>query len=126
MPRKTPSSNKGPSQRQLQVGEEIRHALVMTLQRGGLDDPLLMDGSTITIAEVKVSPDLRNATAYVMTLGGVKLAETLPALNRAAPYFQHEVGQKVRLKFIPKIKFVEDTTFAYAERIDLLLRGQVT
>ncbi len=120
MPR-TPSKN-GPTQRQLQMGEEIRHALVQILQRGGFNDPLLMDGSRITISEVSIAPDLKNAKVYTMTLGGVQMPETLGALNQFAPQIQHELGKKIRVKFLPKLKFVEDTTFANADHIDRLLR----
>lgn len=122
MPRKTPSSKKGPSQRQLQVGEEIRHIIVGTLQRGGFDDPVLFDGASITVSEVKVAPDLKHATAYVMTLGGKDMDVILPALNHAIHVFHHDISHKMRMKFMPRLKFVEDTTFAYAEHIDNLLR----
>ncbi len=125
MPR-TPSKN-GPTQRQLQMGEEIRHALVMILQRGGFNDPLLMDGSRITLSEVTIAPDLKNAKIYTMTLGGVGITETLDALNQFAPQIQHELGKKIRVKFLPKLKFVEDTTFANADHIDRLIRkAQIT
>lgn len=120
MPR-TPSKN-GPTQRQLQMGEEIRHALVQILQRGGFNDPLLMDGGRITISEVSIAPDLKNAKVYAMTLGGVQIDETLAVLNQFAPQIQHELGKKIRVKFLPKLKFVEDTTFANADHIDRLLR----
>lgn len=122
MPRKTPSSKNGPSQRQLQVGEEIRHVIVGTLQHGGFDDPMLFDGAPITVSEVRVSPDLKHATAYVMTLGGKDMAETLASLNNAIGRFHHDISRKIRLKFMPRVKFVEDTSFAYAEHIDNLLR----
>ncbi len=119
MPR---SSTKQPSQRQLQMGEEIRHALTSILQRGGFDDPLLMEGSVITISEVSLSPDLKNATVYTMTLAGRRIHETLAALNTYAPRLQHELGKRIRVKFLPRLKFVEDTTFANAEHIDALIR----
>ena len=120
MPR-TPSKN-GPTQRQLQMGEEIRHALAAILNRGGFDHPMLMDGGRITISEVSLAPDLKNAKVFTMTLGGAQLAETLAALNTLAPVLQHELGKRIRVKFLPRLKFVEDTTFANAEHIDLLLR----
>lgn len=113
---------KAPSQRQLQMGEEIRHALTLILQRGGFDDPMLMDGGRITVSEVSVSPDLKNAKAYVMTLGGEDFAETLKSLNTFAPQLRHELSQRIRIKFMPTIAFLEDTTFANAEHIEALLR----
>jgi ribosome-binding factor A len=88
----TRDHTKGPSQRQLQVGEELRHAAVQILQRGGFDHPLLMDGSRITISEVSVSPDLKNATFYVMTLGGIDLRDTMQALHAFAPMIRHELS----------------------------------
>jgi ribosome-binding factor A len=120
MPR-TPSKN-GPTQRQLQMGEEMRHALSAILARGGFDDPLLFDGSSITITEVSLSPDLKNAKVYTMTLGGARLPETLRALNTLAPKLQHELGKRIRIKFLPRLSFIEDTTFANADHIDTLLR----
>jgi ribosome-binding factor A len=105
------------------MGEEIRHALVTILQRGGFDHPALMDGGRITVAEVRLSPDLKNATVYVMTLGGAELPETLAALNTMAPVIQHELGKRIRVRFLPRLKFVEDTTFANADHIDRLLRA---
>jgi ribosome-binding factor A len=119
MPR-TPSKN-GPTQRQLQMGEEIRHVLSAILNRGGFDHPALMDGGNITISEVSISPDLKNAKVYTMTLGGAALTETLAALNTFAPKLQHELGKRIRIKFLPRLKFVEDTTFANAEHINTLL-----
>lgn len=120
MPR-TPSK-KSPTQRQLQMGEEIRHALSAILTRGGFDDPILMDGGRITISEVSIAPDLKNAKVFTMTLGGARLDETLSALNTLAPKLQFELGKRIRVKFLPRLKFVEDTTFANAEHIDALLR----
>jgi ribosome-binding factor A len=114
----------GPSQRQLRVGEQVRHAIVETLQRGKFDDIALLDAShTVTVSEVRVSPDLKNATAYVMTLGGAHMDEVLPALNEAAFYFQKEIGRKLQLRFTPKVKFVTDTSFDEAEKINTLLSG---
>lgn len=121
MPR-TPSDKKGPTQRQLQVGEEVRHVIVETLQRGGFDDPVLMDGNGITVSEVSVSPDMKHAKAYVMTLGGRDLDLVLAALNKSLHHFHHDISRKIRMKFMPRLHFVEDTSFAYAEHIDLLLK----
>ena len=121
MPSRRPASA-GPTQRQLQIGEELRHAIAQILQRGHFDDELLLlHGPDITVAEVRPSPDLKHATVYVMALGGKDMEALLPALNHAAPYIQHCVGQRVRMKFLPRLKFVTDTTFENAEKIERLL-----
>ncbi len=109
-----------PSQRQLRVGEELRHALAEVLLRGDLRDPDLRDVS-LTVTEVRVSPDLRRATAYVLPLGGDATAPAIAALGRAAPYLRGQVGRLVRLKFTPALVFEADTSFDYALRIDRLL-----
>lgn len=110
-----------PSQRQLRVGEELRHAMVEILRRGDFRDPELQN-INITVTEIRVSPDLRNATAYVTPLGGGQLAETVAALRRAAPYFRAQLAQVVKLRYAPTITFEADTSFDYANRIDALLR----
>ena len=113
----------GPSQRQLRVGEQVRHAIVEVLQRGKFDDAALLDaGHSVTVSEVRVSPDLKNATAYVLTLGGANMEAVLPALNEAAFYFQKEIGRKLQLKFTPRIKFVRDDSFDEAQKINALLK----
>lgn len=111
-----------PSQRQLRVGEQIRHIIADTLQRGHFRDPVLLDGASVTVTEVRISPDLRHATAYVMTLGGQDIDTVLPALNTAAPVFQKAVNAKTDLRCTPKIRFVLDETFANADKIETLLR----
>ena len=121
MPRAT-SGNKPPSQRQLQVGEELRHIVAETLQHGGFDDPVLMDGNGITVSEVRVAPDMKHATAYVMTLGGINIDAVIHALNNSVAHFHHDISRRLRMKFMPRLKFVEDTSYAYAERIDHLLK----
>ena len=116
------NTSSGPSQRQLRVGEQLRHAIVETLQRGKFNDILLLDAAhNITVSEVRPSPDLKNATAFVMSLGGSNMAELLPALNDAAPYFQKEINRKSELKFTPKINFVIDHSFEEAQRIEAIL-----
>lgn len=115
-------SSAGPSQRQLRVGEQIRHAIIETLQKGKFDDAVLFDIShTVTVSEVRTSPDLKNATAYVMTLGGAKMDEVLPALNEAAFTFQKDIGRKLQLKFTPRIRFVMDNSFDEAQKINTIL-----
>lgn len=113
---------KGPSQRQLRVGEQIRHMIVETLQRGHFNDEYLIDqAANVTVSEVRVSPDLKHATAYVLTLGGKDMDVVLPALNNAASYFQKEINRSSNLKFTPRITFRYDDTFDEAQRIERLL-----
>lgn len=114
----------GPSQRQLRVGEQVRHNIVETLQRGHFHNEILMnEASAVTVTEVRLSPDLKNATAYIMTLGGQNLDEILKALNDVAPYFQKEIGSKLDLRFTPRVRFVTDDSFAAASRIDEILNN---
>jgi ribosome-binding factor A len=114
----------GPSQRQLRVGEQIRHMLVETLRDGSFRDERLIDhGMTVTISEVRCSPDLKNATAYVMTLGGENLDEMLEALNGSAALFQHEINKKANLKFTPRVNFKRDKSFDEAQKIENILRN---
>jgi ribosome-binding factor A len=111
------------SQRQLRVGEELKHAIVETLQRGRFHDAALIDASRdVTVTEVRISPDLKHATAFVVALGGADMLDLLPALNESASYFQKEIGRKVRLKFTPKIRFAVDDSFDNADRIGSILR----
>jgi ribosome-binding factor A len=111
----------GPSQRQLRVGEEIRHVLVEVLARGQLRDPDLQ-GVSITVAEVRMSPDLKHATAYVMPLGGGKVDDVVKALRRAAGFLRGEVARAVRLRVAPEIGFAADRSFEEANRIETALR----
>ncbi|MDB5492231.1 MAG: rbfA [Micavibrio sp.] len=121
MPRK---AQPAPSQRMLRVGEEVRHILSETLRNGGFDDPVLFESSsTVTVTEVRVSPDLRYATAYVMTLGGINFDEILPALNEAAWFFQQDIGKKVKMRTTPKVRFVKDDSFDEAQKIENILKG---
>ena len=117
--------NKAPSKRQLRVGEALRHVLADLLLRGAFRDPDLQDVS-ITVAEVRTSPDLRNATAYVMPLGGgsdpERAAAIVAALNRASAFIRSQVARSVELKFVPSFAFELDATFDQADRIESLLR----
>lgn len=113
--------SKSRSQRQLRIGEVIRHVLVQLIERGEANDPGL-DGVSITVTEVRVSPDLRNATAYVMPLGGTGSDEILETLNRAAPFFRRRVASEVDLRRLPSLSFELDVTFDNADHIDTLLR----
>lgn len=116
------SQGEGPSQRQLRVAEQLRHIVADTMQRGHFHDEILMNAGRITVSQVRVSPDLKNATAYVMNLGGTDMDDILKALNESASVFQKEFGRQANLKFTPRIHFKIDDTFDYAERIDCLLR----
>jgi ribosome-binding factor A len=110
----------GPSQRQLRVGELIRHALAQMLARGEIHDDVLA-GHVVTVSEVRMSSDLRLATIYIMPLGGKDLAPVLAALDKNRKFIRGEVAHAVNLKFAPEIRFLADETFDEAERIDRLL-----
>jgi ribosome-binding factor A len=113
----------GPSQRQQRVAELVRHALAEVLQRGDIQDPVLTS-HVVTIPEVRMSPDLRLATAYVMPLGGQAEREVLAALDRNRKHLRQEVAQRVNLKFAPDLRFRRDETFDEAARIDALLKSE--
>ncbi|MGE4528231.1 MAG: 30S ribosome-binding factor RbfA [Rhodospirillaceae bacterium] len=110
-----------PSQRQLRVGEEIRHLVAQALERGELHDPVL-DVVPVTISEVRVSPDLRHATAFVMPLGGLRLDDVLAALSRNAWVFNKLIARALRLRYTPTLNFIADTSFDEASHIDAVLR----
>ena len=116
------TSSQGPSQRQLRVGEQLRHIVAETLQRGHFHHEALIDAGHISVTEVRVSPDLKNATAYVMSLGGKNMDEILPALNESAAMFQKEIGRQNTMKFTPRIQFRTDNSFAEAQKIENILR----
>ncbi len=111
----------GGSQRQLRVGELIRHELADILSRGGIHDPVI-EGHMITVPEVRMSPDLRLATIYVMPLGGHDEKKVIAALDRNKRYVRGEIARRVNLKFAPEIRFHIDERFDEAERIEKLLR----
>ena len=113
---------KGPSQRQLRVGETLRHALSEILMREDFFDPDLVNVS-ITISEISVSPDLSNARVYTMPLGGVNVDVVLPALNRFAPVLQSLVAKKVHLRRTPRLRFLLDESFENAARINQLFNA---
>jgi ribosome-binding factor A len=110
-----------PSQRQLRVGELIRHALAEMLSRGDIHDPVI-EGHMITVPEVRMSPDLRLATIYVMPLGGKDEQEVVAALERNKKFLRGEIAHRVNLKFAPEIRFRVDERFGEAERIEKILR----
>jgi len=113
---------KVPSQRQLRVGEELRHTLARILERGEIRDPNVA-GRGVTITEVSVSPDLRQATVFVVPLGGGEAAPLLAGLTRAAPFLRREVAKQVQLRVAPEFSFAADTSFDKAKRIDELLNS---
>jgi len=116
-------SIKPPSQRQLRVGEQVRHIIAETLQRGHFNHEALLDGGKVTVTEVRVSPDLKQATAYVLSLGGYNMDEILPALNEEHQTFQKEINRKSELKFTPRVTFKIDQSFDEAQKIDQILSG---
>jgi ribosome-binding factor A len=119
--RSSDKDNRGHGQRQLRVGEEIRHLLAELLERSNMRDPDLR-GASITVTSVDVSPDLRNATAFVMPLGGQDEKRLMAAMRRAAPWFRARVGERAGLRHAPEIRFELDRTFEEADRIGALLR----
>ena len=114
--------SKSRSQRQLRVGEVIRHALVQAFERGEAHDPGL-EGVSITVTEVRISPDFRNATAFVMPLGGADAGPVLETLTRAAPFFRRCIASEVDMRRLPALSFQLDRSFDNASHIDDLLRS---
>jgi ribosome-binding factor A len=113
----------GPSQRQQRVAELVRHALAEVLSRGDVQDDVLTK-NVITIPEVRMSPDLKLATAYVMPLGGRDEEAVLKALDKHKKVLRQEVARRVNLKFAPDLRFRRDESFDEAARIDALLRTE--
>ena len=112
----------GPSQRALRVGELVRHALAAMFARGDIEDDALR-GAVITVPEVRMSPDLKLANAYIMPLGGQHAEEIVTALNRHRKFIRGQVAPQINLKFAPEVKFFVDETFAEAGRIEAILRS---
>lgn len=115
--------NQGPTQRQLRVGEQLKHIIAETMARGHFSHAELLNAPQVTVSEVQVSPDLRNATAFVMSLGGQDMDKILPALNDEAKIFQKEIGRQSNIKFTPRVRFKTDTTFDKVQKIDDLLNS---
>jgi ribosome-binding factor A len=109
-----------PSQRQLRVAEQMRHLLAEQLLRGELRDPRLV-GRSLTVAEVRVSRDLKSATVYTTELGGELTREAAAALQQASSYLGGWLARQMHLKYAPRLQFVADETFAHAAHIDRLL-----
>jgi ribosome-binding factor A len=112
----------GPSQRSLRVGELVRHALADIFARGDIEDEALA-GVVLTVPEVRMSPDLKLANAYIMPLGGAYAEEIVAVLNRHAKFVRGRVAPQINMKFAPEIRFHVDATFEEAGRIDMLLRS---
>ena len=117
MPRQRP---KAPGQRQLRIGEEIRHVLASILERETFRDPGLAN-VTVTVTEVRPSPDLRHARVYIVPLGGGDPKPVLEGLKRVKPFLRREMAGRLDLRFIPDLIFAADTTLADAERVSRLL-----
>ncbi|MDE2133004.1 MAG: 30S ribosome-binding factor RbfA [Alphaproteobacteria bacterium] len=115
--------NVGPSQRQLRVGEMLRHALSEILLRGDIRDPDLA-GVSVTITQVIPSGDMRYATVFCEPLGGKNADKIIAALNRNKAYLRGEMGHAIALKFTPELRFVEDKSFAEAEKIETILKSE--
>jgi ribosome-binding factor A len=112
----------GPSQRMLRVGELVRHALAAMFARGEIEDDALR-GMVITVPEVRMTPDLKIANAYIMPLGGQHAEEIVAALNRHRKFVRGRVAPQINMKYAPEIRFYVDDTFEEASRIDALLRS---
>ncbi len=112
----------GPSQRQLRVGEMLRHALSEILMRGEIRDPAL-DGTPITVTQVIPSPDMRHATVFCEPLGGKNADLIVAALNKHKGFVRGLLGKTIALKFTPELRFIEDKSFAEAQRIEDILKS---
>ncbi|MDD3836415.1 MAG: 30S ribosome-binding factor RbfA [Phenylobacterium sp.] len=111
----------GPSQRQLRAGELVRHALVEVLREEDISDEAL-EGVSVTVTEVRMSPDLKHATCFVEPLGGGHAAEVVAALNRHSRFLRGRLGRHIELKFTPDLKFLHDESFDEAARMDRLFQ----
>ena len=113
----------GPSQRQLRAGELVRHALVEILREHEIADEA-MAGVSVTVTEVRMSPDLRHAQCFVESLGGVKADAVTAALNRHAKFLRGRLGRQIELKFTPDLRFVHDESFTAAQHMDRLFASE--
>ena len=119
---RTPRGDLGPSQRQLRVGEALRHALAEILRRNDIQDTDLK-GVSVTITQVKPSPDMRYCTVYCEPLGGRNGKVIVAALNRHKGFLRGEMGHMIATKFTPELRFVEDDSFAEAQKIETILKS---
>ena len=115
---KKPSA--GPTQRQLRVGEEVRHVLAGVFARHEFRDPVLA-AAEITVTEVRIGPDLKRATAFIARLGRSDVADLLPALKRATPYLRGQMAKAMKLRMVPDLSFQPDTALDYAMEINRLM-----
>ncbi|MCA1490214.1 30S ribosome-binding factor RbfA [Sinorhizobium alkalisoli] len=119
----TRPTSSAPSQRMLRVGEQVRAAITQVLQRGEVRDPVI-EKTVISISEVRMSPDLKIATAYVTPLGVVDHAAIIEALNKHAKFIRGRLGPQLRqMKYMPDVRFRDDTSFDNYKKIDALLRS---
>ncbi|MDR9763148.1 30S ribosome-binding factor RbfA [Rhizobium redzepovicii] len=119
----TRATSSAPSQRMLRVGEQVRAAITQVLQRGEVRDDVI-EATVISISEVRMSPDLKIATAYVTPLGVSDHRVVIEALNRHARYIRGRLGQQLRqMKYMPEVRFRDDTSFDNYKKIDELLRS---
>ena len=117
------ATSSAPSQRMLRVGEQVRSALTQVLQRREISDPLI-DSAVISISEVRMSPDLKIATAYVTPLGNKDHDQIVAALNRNARFIRGKIGPSLRqMKYMPEVRFRDDTSFENFRKIDELLKS---
>lgn len=122
-PHRGGGNDKGvPTQRQLRVGEALRHALARVLRENDIRDPEL-EGVSVTITQVKPSPDMRYATVYCEPLGGQNAKQIVAALNRHKGFLRGEMGHHLSMKFTPDLRFVEDESFAEAQKIETILKS---
>jgi ribosome-binding factor A len=115
-------SGKAPSQRQLRVGDLVRHSLSDMLTRGEVRDPVLQSAS-VTVTVARMSPDRRVATLFVMPLGGTDVGPVVAALERARGFLRGRIASELDLRFAPELRFAVDTSFTEAQRLDSLLRS---
>ncbi|ASS54990.1 30S ribosome-binding factor RbfA [Rhizobium leguminosarum] len=119
----TRATSSAPSQRMLRVGEQVRAAITQVLQRGEVRDDVI-EATVISISEVRMSPDLKIATAYVTPLGVSDHSIVIEALNRNARFIRGRLGQQLRqMKYMPEVRFRDDTSFDNYKKIDELLRS---
>lgn len=122
MPRHRTAKDHGPSHRQLRVGELLRHTLSEILSRGEIRD-VDLEGVSITVTQVRPSPDMRHAVVFCEPLGGKNASKIIDALNRHRSYLRGLLGRSIALKFTPDLRFAEDTSFAEAEKIETILKS---
>ncbi len=114
-------SGRPTSKRQLRVGEQLRHILSSVLAQGNIHDPDVT-GISVTVTEVQTSRDMRNATVFVLPLGGKNEETVIAGLNRSAGFVQSEIAKQLSMKFTPRLLFKKDESFEYGDHIDELIR----